>query len=187
MVARLPAPDDPNAPRAGYRLPATLVTQAGNPPRGTGASVLPAQPAMQEPGITHSATQASTQGTPKSRNACCESALVDPDAVAQVQTASGTLPVAMDLYAPLRATKALGVRAMAAIANPVHSIIGNRGRGDGSAGSDGVVPVRSARIASAESELVVPTGHGGFDHPAAVAEIKRIVFTNVAQQQTVRN
>ena len=66
---------------------------------------------------------------------------------------------------------------------PVHSIIGNRGRGDGSAGSDGVVPVRSARVASAESELVVPTGHGGFDHPAAVAEIKRIIFMDVAQQQ----
>ena len=66
---------------------------------------------------------------------------------------------------------------------PVHSIIGNRGRGDGSAGSDGVVPVRSARVASAESELIVPTGHGGFDHPAAVAEIKRIILMDVAQQQ----
>jgi hypothetical protein len=66
---------------------------------------------------------------------------------------------------------------------PVHSIIGNRGRGDGSAGSDGVVPVRSARVASAESELLVPTGHGGFDHPAAVAEIKRVVLMDVAQRQ----
>ncbi len=66
---------------------------------------------------------------------------------------------------------------------PVHSIIGNRGRGDGSAGSDGVVPVRSARVVSAESELIVPTGHGGFDHPAAVAEIRHIILMDVAQQQ----
>lgn len=66
---------------------------------------------------------------------------------------------------------------------PTHSIIGNRGRGDGRGGSDGVVPVRSARVASAESELVVPTGHGGFDHPAAVAEIKRIILLDAARQQ----
>jgi hypothetical protein len=66
---------------------------------------------------------------------------------------------------------------------PVHSVIGNRGRGDGSAGSDGVVPVRSARVAGAESELIVPTGHGGFGHPAAVAEIKRIILMDVEQQR----
>ncbi|WP_328987513.1 esterase/lipase family protein [Thiorhodovibrio winogradskyi] len=67
---------------------------------------------------------------------------------------------------------------------PTHSIIGNRGRGDGSRGSDGVVPVRSARLPSASSELVVPTGHGGFGHPAAVDEIKRIILMDVAQGQT---
>ncbi len=67
---------------------------------------------------------------------------------------------------------------------PFHSIIGNRGRGDGSAGSDGIVPVRSARVAGAESELIVPTGHGGFGHPAAVEEIKRIILADVAQQST---
>ena len=372
VVARRPAPRDPNAPRAGYHLPATLVAQPG--------------------------------GTP-SRAACCEAALVDPDAVEQVPTAAGTLPVAMDLYAPLRVTKATGVRPLDGIANlvrpgrftreprivflqpfdaqktplvlvhgllstpgiwkplvtqlladprirdccqlwffynptgqpvplsalqlrealndvvartgltrkmllighsmggilsraqvsrfspkvaeqvlpgvlalsdysrvrralvfeprtdvsrvvflfvphrgsrlaangfgalairlirlpdtllneaeyaieqlaglerrrlptsihglsprspflralsaatptvPVHSIIGNRGRGDGSAGSDGVVPVRSARVAGAASELVVPTGHGGFDHPAAVAELKRIILLDVAKQE----
>lgn len=401
VVARLPAPGDPNAPRAGYHLPATLVAQAGNPPRRTDAAVLPAQAAMHEPG----STPTTTMDAPKSRTACCDVALVDPDVVEQVPTVSGTLPVAMDLYAPLRATKATGSRPTASIANlvrpgrfmgeprivflepfdadktpvvlvhgllstpgvwkplvtqllgdprmrdccqiwffyyptgqpvplsalqlrealddavartglrqkmilvghsmggilsraqvsrisptvagtilpgvpelsdynrvrralifeprtdvsrvvflfvphrgsslaanslgalavslirlpdtvlneaehaveqfvglesrrmptsiqglsprspflralstttptvPVHSIIGNRGRGDGSSGSDGVVPVRSARVASAESELIVPTGHGGFDHPAAVAEIKRIILTDVAQHQ----
>jgi triacylglycerol esterase/lipase EstA (alpha/beta hydrolase family) len=66
---------------------------------------------------------------------------------------------------------------------PVHSVLGNRGRGDGSSGSDGVVPVSSARLAAAESEVIVPTGHGGFDHPAAVAEVTRIVLLEVEQQR----
>ena len=401
VVARLAAPGDPNAPRAGYHLPATLVVQPGNPSRRNSAAALPIQPAMQEP-VT---SRVATRDLPMSRTACCESDLVDPEAVARVATKSGPLPVAMDLYAPLRATKATGVRPMAAIANlvrpghfsgeprivflqpfdpdktpvvlvhgllstpgvweplvtqlladpairdccqiwffyyptgqpvplsalqlrealndavartglrhkmilighsmggilsraqvsrmspavaetimpgvselsyynrvrralifeprtdvsrvvflfvphrgsrlaanslgalavrlirlpdallteaehaanqlagfesrriptsihglsprslflralsnttpvvPVHSIIGNRGRGDGSAGSDGVVPVQSARVASAESELIVPTGHGGFDHPAAVAEIRHIILMDVAQEQ----
>ena len=399
VVARLPAPRDPNAPRNGYHLPATLVAQPRDMTRRVGSPVTPDQPAT----LT---TDVSTT-RPEDRDACCEAALVDPTEVDQVPTASGTLPVAMDLYAPLQATKAMGIRPMAAIANlvrpgrftgeprivflspfdadktplvlvhgllstpgvweplvtqlladprirdccqiwffyyptgqpvalsalqlrdalndvvahtglrrkmllighsmggilsraqisrispaqaeqilpgatelsdynrvrralifeprtdvsrvvflfvphrgsrlaanslgalgirlirlpdtllneaeyaleqlaghesrrlptsiqglsprsaflhalsgttptvPVHSIIGNRGRGDGSAGSDGVVPVRSARVASAESELIVPTGHGGFDHPAAVAEIKRIILMDVAQQQSV--
>ncbi|MCG6943488.1 MAG: alpha/beta fold hydrolase, partial [Thiohalocapsa sp.] len=68
---------------------------------------------------------------------------------------------------------------------PVHSIIGNRGRGNGRTGSDSVVSVWSARVASAESELVVPTGHGGFDNPAAVAEIKRIILLTIAQERGV--
>ena len=58
---------------------------------------------------------------------------------------------------------------------PTHSIIGDRGRGDGLAGSDGVVPYLSAHLPSAESELVVPTGHGGFAHPKSVTELKRII------------
>lgn len=391
VVARLPAPQDPNAPRSGYHLPATLVAEPGDPHRRLGAAEL-ADPSL--------ATEA-----PKARADCCKAALVDPDQVEQVPTASGTLPVAMDLYAPLSATKATGVRPIDGLANlvrpgrftgqprivflrpfdpdktpvvlvhgllstpgiweplvtqlladprireccqlwffyypsgqpvplsalqlhealddavartgsrhkmilighsmggilsrrqvsrispaqaeqvlpgltdlaeynrvrralifeprddvsrvvflfvphrgsrlaanslgalairlirlpdtllneaeyaldrlageesrrlptsiqglsprspflralskttptvPVHSIIGNRGRGDGSTGSDGVVPVRSARVASAESELIVPTGHGGFDHPAAVDEIKRIILMDVSQQQ----
>ena len=58
---------------------------------------------------------------------------------------------------------------------PTHSILGDRGRGDLPNSSDGVVPYSSAHFPSAESELVVPTGHGGFTHPDAVAELKRIL------------
>ncbi len=64
---------------------------------------------------------------------------------------------------------------------PTHSIIGDRGRGDGPASSDGVVPYASSHFASAESEVVVPTGHGGIAHPEAVAELKRIVRLTLAE------
>jgi hypothetical protein len=64
---------------------------------------------------------------------------------------------------------------------PTHSVIGNRGRrGDLARSSDGVVPYASAHLPSAESELIVPTGHGGFAHPIAVAELKRILRLNLA-------
>jgi pimeloyl-ACP methyl ester carboxylesterase len=58
---------------------------------------------------------------------------------------------------------------------PAHSIIGDRGRGDGTAGSDGVVPYTSAHLASAESELVVPSGHREIAHPQTLAELRRII------------
>lgn len=387
VVAALPAPSDPNAPRAGYHLPATLVARPNRTSR-------------------HQALATTATRQIEQPRGCCEAVLVDPDQVNVVETPAGPLPIAMDLFAPIQATKATGIRPMAAVANlvrpghftgeprivflepfnpgktpvvlvhgllstpgiwkplvtqllavpqirdccqiwffyyptgqpvplsalqlrdalddvvtrtglkrkmilighsmggilsraqvsqmsperaeqilpgvtelpqthrvrralvfepradvsrviflfvphqgsqlaangfgalavrlirlpdtllneaehvldqlaghesrrlptsihglsprsaflnalsatqptvPVHSIIGNRGRGDGRSGSDGVVPVRSARLPGAESELVVPTGHGGFDHPDAVSEIKRIILTDVAQQQT---
>ena len=59
---------------------------------------------------------------------------------------------------------------------PTHSVIGDRGRGTGWASSDGVVPYTSSHLASAESEVAVPTGHGGFTHPEAVKELKRILY-----------
>jgi pimeloyl-ACP methyl ester carboxylesterase len=66
---------------------------------------------------------------------------------------------------------------------PTHSIIGDRGRGGGLASSDGVVPFTSSHLASAESELVVPTGHGGFAHPKSVKELKRIIRITLAEVQ----
>ena len=63
---------------------------------------------------------------------------------------------------------------------PTHSIIGNRGRrGSLLTSSDGVVPYTSAHLASAESELIVPTGHGGVDHARTVQELKRILKENL--------
>jgi pimeloyl-ACP methyl ester carboxylesterase len=58
---------------------------------------------------------------------------------------------------------------------PHHSIIGDRGRGDSPNGSDGVVPYRSAHLDSAQSEKIIPYGHGGYQSPESIAELLRIL------------
>ena len=63
-----------------------------------------------------------------------------------------------------------------------HSIIGDRGLGDGEQGSDGVVPYKSAHLERAESELIVPSDHAATAHPLTVLEVKRIL--NLHLQQT---
>ena len=64
---------------------------------------------------------------------------------------------------------------------PHHTIIGDRGRGDSPNSSDGVVPYSSAHLATAESELIIPAGHGAFRHPMAIAEIERILREHLAR------
>jgi hypothetical protein len=58
---------------------------------------------------------------------------------------------------------------------PYHSIIGDRGRGDTPNSTDGIVAYWSSHLSGAESEVIVPAGHGAFDDPAAIAEVKRII------------
>ncbi len=70
---------------------------------------------------------------------------------------------------------------------PHHSIIGDRGRGDTPDSSDGVVAYWSSHLASAESELIVPDDHGAFDDPAAIAELKRILKLEIADDRPGRH
>jgi hypothetical protein len=65
---------------------------------------------------------------------------------------------------------------------PFHSIIGDRGLGDGVEGSDGVVPYTSAHLEGAESELIVPADHSAHTHPLAVLEVKRILKLHLQQR-----
>ena len=58
---------------------------------------------------------------------------------------------------------------------PFHSIIGDRGRGDTPESSDGVVPYSSSHLKGAESELIVPYGHGCVEKPETVQEMLRIL------------
>lgn len=60
-----------------------------------------------------------------------------------------------------------------------HSIIGDRGKGDTPDSSDGVVEYWSSHQEGAASELIVPTGHGAYEHPDAIADIRRILRLHV--------
>ena len=57
----------------------------------------------------------------------------------------------------------------------IHSIIGDRGRGDTPDSSDGVVPYWSSHLPEAESEYIVPSAHGANENEAAIQEIARIL------------
>ena len=57
-----------------------------------------------------------------------------------------------------------------------HSIIGDRGKGDTSSSSDGVVAYWSSHQEGAASELIVPTGHDAYKSPLAIEEINRILL-----------
>lgn len=65
---------------------------------------------------------------------------------------------------------------------PFHSIIGDRGLGDGEQGSDGVVLYKSSHLDGAESELIVPADHGAHIHPWAVREVRRILKLHLQQK-----
>jgi hypothetical protein len=66
------------------------------------------------------------------------------------------------------------------IAVPYYSIIGDRGRGDTPNSSDGVVPYWSSHLDGAQSELIVPGPHGSFALPQTIAELKRILYLDLA-------
>lgn len=57
----------------------------------------------------------------------------------------------------------------------IHSIIGDRGRGGGMAGTDGVVPYWSSHLPGAASERIVQADHSLTGEPATVEEVKRIL------------
>lgn len=56
-----------------------------------------------------------------------------------------------------------------------HSVIGDRGKGDGKQSSDGIVPYWSSVLPGAQSEEVIPAGHSLCSHPDTIAEVTRIL------------
>lgn len=87
------------------------------------------------------------------------------DAVSSLSPRQPTLRILSDLPLPAH------VRA--------HSIIGNRGwKGPLEKSTDGIVPYTSSHLEGADSELIIPARHGAFRHPAAKAEILRILHLN---------
>ncbi|MCW1886281.1 hypothetical protein OKA04_16205 [Luteolibacter flavescens] len=63
----------------------------------------------------------------------------------------------------------------------VHSVIGDRGRGDSPDSSDGIVPYWSSHLAKAESECIVPYNHSVQNCPKAAVEVKRILEMHLKQ------
>ncbi|MEM8997156.1 MAG: alpha/beta fold hydrolase, partial [Acidobacteriota bacterium] len=62
---------------------------------------------------------------------------------------------------------------------PFHTIVGDRNPNDEEV-SDGFVPYESARLDGAESELIVTrVGHNVHKHPAAIAEVRRILIDHL--------
>ena len=53
---------------------------------------------------------------------------------------------------------------------PHHSIIGDRGKGNTPASSDGVVPYWSSHLESAQSERIVPGPHSSYELPTTIEE-----------------
>jgi hypothetical protein len=64
----------------------------------------------------------------------------------------------------------------------IHSIVGDRGRGNTPDSSDGIVPYWSSHMSPVRSELVVPYGHSLTAKPETVAEIKRILQLHLKEK-----
>jgi pimeloyl-ACP methyl ester carboxylesterase len=66
-------------------------------------------------------------------------------------------------------------RARADAVVPYHSIIAALGVPTADGATDGLVPVASARLGGARSEVVVRAPHGCFQHPEVIREVRRIL------------
>jgi pimeloyl-ACP methyl ester carboxylesterase len=69
---------------------------------------------------------------------------------------------------------------------PYNSIMGDRGKGGNKDhtkpySSDGLVPYWSSHLEGAESELIVPSGHGGHHNAEAIAEVRRILLLHAGK------
>lgn len=64
----------------------------------------------------------------------------------------------------------------------LHSIIGDRGRGDTPNSSDGVVPYWSSHLPDASSEKIIPAPHSALANPQAMEEIHRILLEHLRRR-----
>ncbi len=65
---------------------------------------------------------------------------------------------------------------------PVHTIVGDRGRGDTPNSSDGVVAYWSSHLENPASERIVPSDHSSPLNAEAIAEVHRILKLNTSSQ-----
>ena len=63
-----------------------------------------------------------------------------------------------------------------------HSIIGDKGKGNSTESSDGVVPYWSSHVGPVSSELIVPSNHSVPCNIEAAKEIRRILFLHLKEE-----
>lgn len=85
------------------------------------------------------------------------------------------LPTAIDNLSPRDPSVVALQRTRIQSGIHLHSIMGDRGRGDTPNSSDGIVPYWSSHLDRAESEKIVPSGHGVPSNPEAAVEVERIL------------
>lgn len=95
------------------------------------------------------------------------------DSLSLVTGAPGRMPNSVTGLSPNNpALKVLDSEPMTA---PYHTVLGDRGKGDGALSSDGVVKYWSSHLTKAESEKVVPGPHGSCELPQTLEELRRIL------------
>ncbi|MEM1185141.1 MAG: alpha/beta fold hydrolase [Planctomycetota bacterium] len=89
----------------------------------------------------------------------------------------GSIPTSIQTLRP--DAPALAVYNAKPIDVPHHTIIGIKDGGPPEEGSDGVVAYWSASVPSAQSELIVKSGHNAHNHPLAIQEMRRIIRLHI--------
>jgi hypothetical protein len=117
------------------------------------------------------------------RNATAISApdLVSPEESLRVRTRDIRLPTGIEALQPGRPMFRIVPTLPLRKGVHLHSIIGDRGLGDGPDSSDGVVPYWSSHLEGVESELIVPSEHDVPKHPEAIREVERILLLNLKE------
>lgn len=110
-------------------------------------------------------------------NTIKEAATADPAAL-QLKR----LPNSVDTLAPNNRF-VVAINEIPTVPNiPVHTILGDRGKGDSPNSTDGVVAYWSSHFDGAESERIVPSNHSSPLNPEAIAEVHRILKLNAGSQ-----
>ena len=78
---------------------------------------------------------------------------------------TASVPTSIDTLSPQNRFVRTMNRLPIADHSPYNSIAGDRSRGDTLNSSDGVVPYWSSHLDGAQSEKIVPSGHGAHQNP----------------------
>jgi hypothetical protein len=93
----------------------------------------------------------------------------------------GHAPNSIDSLSPQNRAVRYSSRIPPRASIPFHSLVGDRGKGNTPASSDGIVAYWSSHLDGAASEKIIPCGHSSHQHPEAISEVKRILKLHAAR------